>query len=444
VLQLIRHTKFVKISLLRISLIYHLSHIKFVISRTSSSLFNQSKCLADPSQLSQKITLRTQRRHHPLHSYKQLANWFYEAYDHRLSQSTISEILSSRYLHLDTATDLSDHQCNAKRIRIARWPDLEKALLNWIKLAENHIPITQEVIREKARFFWSQIPLYEGVEMPAFSNGWLAGFQHRESIRNRLQYGDDRSTPELASEAMIPIRQALESYSPRDIFNCDETGLFWKRIPDRSLSTRSLPGSKKEKARITALFCTHSDGSEKLKPWFIGTAKNPRAFTTTGININNLNIRWKSNSKAWMTSEIFEDWLRWFDASMRHRKVVLLLDNFSAHESAVKAINNSLPLQNTLIIWLPPNSTSRFQPLDQGIINTWKAYWKRQWVKFIVSEFDEGRDPMLSMNVLKAVQWGIQAWELDISASTIKNCFQKGSQCHLILVVVILLLVLNL
>lgn len=106
--------------------------------------------------------------------------------------------------------------------------------------------------------------------MPTFSNGWLAGFQHRGSIQNRLHYGEDGSTPELTSEAMIPIRQALQSYSPRDIFNCDETGLFWKRIPDRDLSTRSLPGRKTEKAKITALFCCNADGSEKLKPWFIG------------------------------------------------------------------------------------------------------------------------------------------------------------------------------
>jgi hypothetical protein len=36
---------------------------------------------------------------------------------------------------------------------------------------------------------------------------------------------------------------------------------------------------------------------------------------------------------------------------MVHRKVVLLMDNFSAHETAVKTINNSLyPLRNTLII----------------------------------------------------------------------------------------------
>ena len=106
--------------------------------------------------------------------------------------------------------------------------------------------------------------------MPSFSNGWLAGFQHRESIHSRVHHGKDGSTPESATTDMIPIRQALQLYSPRDIFNCDETGLYWKRIPDRSLATRSLPGRKKEKARISALFCCNVDGSEKLKPWFIG------------------------------------------------------------------------------------------------------------------------------------------------------------------------------
>lgn len=52
------------------------------------------------------------------------------------------------------------------------------------------------------------------------------------------------------------------------------------------------------------------------------------------------------------------------------------MDNFSAHEAAFEAIESQL--QNTLIIWLPPNSTTRYQPLDQGIIRTWKAHWKHQ------------------------------------------------------------------
>jgi hypothetical protein len=178
---------------------------------------------------------------------------------------------------------------------------------------------------------------------------------------------------------------------------------------------------------MSVLFCCNADGSEKMAPWYIGTAKKPRIFAASGVNIENLNLRWRSNGTARMVGAIFEEWLRWFDSSMHNRKVALLLDNFSAHETAVRAINNSrTPLQNTLIIWLPPNSTSRFQPLDQGIIKTWKAYWKRRWLNFLLSGFEKGNNPVRSMNVLHALQWGIRAWDLDVSADTIKNCFQKG------------------
>jgi len=44
----------------------------------------------------------------------------------------------------------------------------------------------------------------------------------------------------------------------------------------------------------------------------------------------------------------------------------------------------------------------------------------------MVSEFDAGRDPIATMNVLRAIRWGIQAWELDVKPSTIIKCFTKG------------------
>jgi hypothetical protein len=85
-----------------------------------------------------------------------------------------------------------------------------------------------------------------------------------------------------------------------------------------------------------------------------------------------------------------------------------------------------LQLQNTLIIWLPPNSTSHFQPLDQGIIRTWKAYWKQKWVRYLVEEYGAGQDPVASMHILQALRWGIAAWELDLKSSTIERCFRKA------------------
>lgn len=62
---------------------------------------------------------------------------------------------------------------------------------------------------------------------------------------------------------------------------------------------------------------------------------------------------------------------------MTGREVVLLIDNFSAHELGWKRVKEADALQNTDVIFLPPNATSICQPLDQGIIRPWKAYYHR-------------------------------------------------------------------
>ncbi|THC89702.1 hypothetical protein EYZ11_010853 [Aspergillus tanneri] len=220
---------------------------------------------------------------------------------------------------------------------------------------------------------------------------------------------------------MVPIRQVLRAYAPQDIFNCDESGLFWRMIPGQSLYTCQIPGRKKESSRINALFCCNSDASERLPIWFVGTAERPKAFTAASINIENLGCVWRSHRYAWITGDIFKEWLIWFDQMMVGRKVALLLDNFSAHETGFK--ETRLQLQNTLIVWLP---TNQYQPLEQGIIRTWKAYWKREWMSFIMAEFERGYDPVLTMTVLKAIQWAISAWNLDVPADTIISCFRKA------------------
>lgn len=375
-----------------------------------------------PILTSQKVSLRAYKKLHPYASQKVLREWFEAKYHHSLSSGSISDILSNKYNHLD---EDSSRPRESKRQRRENWPELESALYEWITQVETQIPISSEIIRHKAEFFWDKI--YPGMEKPTLSNGWLHRFQSRRNIRWHEQHGEAGDVPKQAEQEMVMIRQALSTYSPKDQFNCDETALLWKQTPIRSLSTRQLPGRKKEKARISALFCCNADGSEKLEPWFIGTARHPHAFRAAGINIQNLNLVWRSNQKAWMTSCIFMEFLYWFDRRMAGRKVALLMDNFSAHQTAVREIvSGQHPLQNTLIIWLPANSTSRYQPLDQGIINCWKTHWKQHWVRYILHEFEANRKPVNTMNVLKAIRWGQQSWDNEVSARTIENCYQRA------------------
>lgn len=66
----------------------------------------------------------------------------------------------------------------------------------------------------------------------------------------------------------------------------------------------------------------------------------------------------------------------WFDQQVDHN-VLLLLDNFSAHEVAARhAIEHSL-LRFTCIVFLLLNSTALYQLMDQGIINNLKVYYRK-------------------------------------------------------------------
>ena len=77
---------------------------------------------------------------------------------------------------------------------------------------------------------------------------------------------------------MENLRAECEQYALKDRFNMDETGLFWKLQPDRSLATQQTSGGKKSKDRITIALTCNADGSEKLEPWIIGHSKNPRCL----------------------------------------------------------------------------------------------------------------------------------------------------------------------
>jgi DDE superfamily endonuclease len=78
------------------------------------------------------------------------------------------------------------------------------------------------------------------------------------------------------------------------------------------------------------------------------------------------------------------------------------------------------------IMWLPPNATSEYQPLDQGIINTWKTATKKQLVLFMAETYDKGRNISQEMHVLRSIRWGIHAWEYDVTPSTIQSCWRRS------------------
>ena len=163
------------------------------------------------------------------------------------------------------------------------------------------------------------------------------------------------------------LQEILKNYSPEDIWNCDETAVFWKLEPKRTIAHASVFGKKRPKDRFTAMLTCNSIG-EKLPVLFIHKFENPRSLR--GMSKNSLPVWYYWNSKAWMQRSIFKHYLERVNSIMYRREkiIILLLDNASSHNS-----DNISNLSNVRIHFLPPNTTSVLQPLDQGIIYSLKV-----------------------------------------------------------------------
>jgi len=270
------------------------------------------------------------------------------------------------------------------------------------------------MIKDKAAKFLAA--LYPGATME-FSNGWLEKFKKRHCIRSFREHGESGSANQQAIEETLPeLRKLLDGYPLKDIYNMDETGLFYMLSGDTGLATKQLEGKKKMKQRLSIAICCNGDGTDKLPLLVVGKSANPRCFK--GVDKDNLGVSYSSNSKAWMTSTLFQDWLRGFDQKMHGRSVLLLMDNCPAHKL------DRVELRNTKVHFLPPNTTSKIQPCDAGIIRTFKAHYRKRYINSVLEGYEQGDPEPEKIDVLKAIFMCRAAWHLDVKPETIAHCFQ--------------------
>ena len=85
------------------------------------------------------------------------------------------------------------------------------------------------------------------------------------------------------------------------------------------------------------------------------------------------------------------------------KRLLFLLTVFFSHFTRLDLIQAERRLNNVKIMFLPLNNTSMSQPLNQGIIQTQKAYYRRQWLQYVIQEWELRHDPSKSVNVLHAL-----------------------------------------
>ncbi|KAI6647413.1 Tigger transposable element-derived protein 4-like [Oopsacas minuta] len=114
----------------------------------------------------------------------------------------------------------------------------------------------------------------------------------------------------------------------------------------------------------------------------INKSKKPRCFKN--IKMNTLPITYCSKQNAWMTRTIFQEWISKRDSVLGEncRKILLLLNNCPAHPRIST-------LTNIRLEFLPANTTSLIQPLDQGIIMNLKYFYRQEVVQKTIAGIDD-------------------------------------------------------
>jgi hypothetical protein len=370
-----------------------------------------------------KITLSDSQKHEfCLHvrnsnkmTRKEYVNWIEQKWGVRVDESTITRILQKSDDILNT--EIANPE--AKRHKSVTVPELELALKEFVLIYQDKAILSEAILIEKAKQLADGLGIPDGTLV--FSAGWLQKFKERNGIRQQKLHGEASSANLTAIDEALPLlKSKCECYSLDRIYNMDETGLFYRLEPDRTLATQRLSGRKKNKERLTIALCANADGSHKLDPLIIGQSAKPRCFTN--VNLKNLSMTYRNNKKAWMLTTIFQDWLQEFNKVVaekyKNQRVLLLLDNCSSHKT------NGLVLSNVDVHFLPPNTTSKIQPMDAGVIMSFKKHYRNLHIKWILDKVQKGTDIKdLKMDVLQAMHYIIKSWE-EIIPETIHNCWK--------------------
>ncbi|XP_008577192.1 PREDICTED: CENPB DNA-binding domain-containing protein 1-like [Galeopterus variegatus] len=132
---------------------------------------------------------------------------------------------------------------------------MEHLLSLWIEeQKQQNLPVSTLLIQDKARRLFAQLQQEQGdgtqAETFGASNGWFACFKARHNVLLM----DEPAVADTQAAAQYPLvlHTILEEgcYSPFQVFNVDETGLFWKQLPEcmlLALEGAARPGPKASK-----------------------------------------------------------------------------------------------------------------------------------------------------------------------------------------------------
>ncbi|XP_068210912.1 tigger transposable element-derived protein 1-like [Palaemon carinicauda] len=356
-----------------------------------------------------------------------------------LAHSTICTILKDKERVRESAKTTAGYNALITRVRRGPIHEMEKLLAIWFDdQVSKRSPINLTMIQRKALGIFNKLKAREGdacTETFTASKGWFQRFCRRFRLHNRSIYGEAASTDMEAAEKFINDLDKVieeEGYYPEQIFNVDETGLFWKKMAERTYAHRevtNMPQFTAFQDRVTLLLGGNVAG-HKLKPFFVYHSQNPPALKN--VNKHTLPVFYRANTKVWMTQDLFEDWfINCFVPATREYcleknipfKILLLLDNAPGHP---QHIGDLYP--DVKVVYLPQNTTSILQPMVQGAISAFKAYYLRTTFAKAVAATEDNemtlRDFWKNYNILQCIKNIDTAWH-EVTEKCMQGIWKK-------------------
>ena len=228
-----------------------------------------------------------------------------------------------------------------------------------------------------------------------------------------------------------------EGLSPQ-IYNADETSIFWRSMPKNTQIRRGEKNAtgKKSSERLSLLIGSNATGEHRLRYALVRTSKKPRAFV--GLNIErDLPVVYYHSKKTWFNSAIFSNWFsnNFVPAVCIYQEVlkispdevraILVLDNAPAHLGEDILFSGEGKIK---VLFMPPNTTSILQQMDQGVISAIKRLYIRRYLDEILVVIKDGlvdnRVDRSLANDIKSIR-PFLTWRQHLRSSVLANSWRK-------------------
>lgn len=164
-------------------------------------------------------------------------------------KTSVDRTVFLKWLKVEEA--LRDAPPSGKRRRTSPYHELDQLVIDFIDISNSTgAPLNDHLIGihagKAAQALPNLPPNQELEETGSMHPSWVSRFKRRHGLKVTRLYGELASNDKEAAKTNLPaLRNIVSEYSPCAVFNFDETALFWRSIPNTTVTkkvSRHVPG----------------------------------------------------------------------------------------------------------------------------------------------------------------------------------------------------------